>query len=134
MIKKYVLGFLFNDEKTKICLIQKNRPDWQRGKLNGVGGKIGDMRKSELPDDAMIREFREETGVSTQHHDWKLFTILDANDLSWKCYCFYCFNSEYLNSVKTMTDEQIIIKNIDSVSESEFVDTKILSIIKKNIF
>jgi 8-oxo-dGTP diphosphatase len=37
---KYVVGFLFNEGKTKVVLIKKNRPDWQKGYFNGVGGKI----------------------------------------------------------------------------------------------
>lgn len=39
-MKEYVLGFAFNRERTKIVLILKNRPDWQKGKYNGIGGKI----------------------------------------------------------------------------------------------
>ena len=40
MKKKYVTGFLFNDELDRVVLIHKNRPKWQSGMYNGVGGKI----------------------------------------------------------------------------------------------
>ena len=40
-VKHYSVGFLFNDTKTKVCLIKKNRPTWQEGFLNGVGGHLG---------------------------------------------------------------------------------------------
>ena len=35
---KYSVGFLFNPDETKVVLIKKNRHDWEKGLLNGVGG------------------------------------------------------------------------------------------------
>ena len=59
MRKHYVLGLVFNDISTRILLIEKLRPDWQKGRWNGIGGKIdGD----ETPSEAMLRESKEETG------------------------------------------------------------------------
>lgn len=53
----YVCGFAYNGDD--VLLIRKNRPDWQEGKLNGIGGHVD----SESASDAMIREFHEEAGV-----------------------------------------------------------------------
>lgn len=55
---KYVVGFLFCGEE--VLLIRKARPQWQRGKLNGVGGHV---EMGETFRAAMIREFLEETRV-----------------------------------------------------------------------
>lgn len=57
---EYVVGFLFSPKRDAVLLIRKNKPEWQRGRLNGVGGKI---EEGELPIDAMIREFQEEAGL-----------------------------------------------------------------------
>ena len=57
---KYVLGFAFNKGCTEVLLIEKKRPNWMVGKLNGVGGHIED---GETPIDAMVREFKEETNL-----------------------------------------------------------------------
>lgn len=57
----YVVGFLFNAEGTRVVLMEKKRPDWQVGKLNGPGGKVA---SNETPHQAMEREFKEETGAS----------------------------------------------------------------------
>lgn len=56
---EYVVGFCFNGPKNRVVLIRKARPAWQAGLLNGVGGHI---EPGESPDEAMRREFYEETG------------------------------------------------------------------------
>jgi 8-oxo-dGTP diphosphatase len=70
---KYVTGFMFSADRSKVALISKLRPSWQKGFLNGVGGKLED---GETPQIAMAREFREETSIETSPEQWKLFTIL----------------------------------------------------------
>jgi len=35
-----VVGFLFDNFSENVLLIKKNRPAWQKDRLNGVGGKI----------------------------------------------------------------------------------------------
>lgn len=69
----YVVGFLFQEDR--VCLIRKNKPEWQRGRLNGVGGKI---EEGETARQAMIREFEEETG--TRFTDWRPFAVLAHHD------------------------------------------------------
>ena len=39
-MKEYVLAFIFDTKLNQILLIKKNRPDYQAGLLNGIGGKI----------------------------------------------------------------------------------------------
>lgn len=58
--KTMVLGFLFSEKNTEVALIQKVKPEWQKGFLNGVGGKKED---GESLFAAMCREFEEETGM-----------------------------------------------------------------------
>lgn len=62
----YVLGFAF-DDIGRVALIRKNKPDWQRGRWNGVGGKV---EPKELAVVAMSREFFEETGVMVPSTAW----------------------------------------------------------------
>ena len=68
----YVLGFCF-DEFNNVLMIQKSHPDWMRGQLNGIGGKI---ELYEAPNDAMVREFQEETLIQTTSSDWVHFALL----------------------------------------------------------
>lgn len=76
--KSYVLGFCFVPrtdlrstapdplDNYRVVVIRKNKPEWQRGRLNGVGGKI---EGEEAPDEAMAREWREETGTTIDNWD-----------------------------------------------------------------
>lgn len=71
--QRYVCGFAFHGGGTvrpRVVLIRKVKPDWQAGKLNGVGGKI---EPGECATVAMAREFHEETGVKTNPRDWEVF-------------------------------------------------------------
>jgi 8-oxo-dGTP diphosphatase len=60
---KYVVGFMFDPTLSKVVLISKLKPEWQKGLLNGVGGKVGDNIAKETPEQAIHREFKEEAGV-----------------------------------------------------------------------
>jgi 8-oxo-dGTP diphosphatase len=59
-MKQYVLGIVTDRRKTQVLLIQKTAPEWQVGRLNGIGGK---MESGETPHRAMDREWFEETGI-----------------------------------------------------------------------
>lgn len=61
---EYVCGFLFDKQVQQVVLIWKEKPAWQKGKLNGVGGKI---EPGETPYQAMVREFKEETGLQVEN-------------------------------------------------------------------
>lgn len=66
-----------------VALVLKAKPDWQKGKYNGVGGSV---EPGETPHEAMVREFREETGIETASRDWSLFAVDEGPDH--RCY-FY---------------------------------------------
>lgn len=72
----YVVGFYFNSEvHERVLLIEKQRPKWQKGRLNGVGGHV---ESDETPRMAMNREFREETGVGVGLERWEKFCELSG--------------------------------------------------------
>lgn len=70
---KYVCGFLFSGER--VLFVRKTHPEWQKGLLNGIGGKVDDR---ETPVEAMRREFLEETKHDVP--DWDLFAIEAGSD------------------------------------------------------
>lgn len=74
--QQYVVGFLFDESLQRVALIRKNKPEWQKGKLNGIGGKV---EYREPIADAMAREFKEETGMSTGG-SWSYYAEMDLPD------------------------------------------------------
>lgn len=105
----YVVGFAFSSNCEKVVLIQKNRPKWQAGKLNGVGGHV---EEGEGSVDAMVREYREETGVSSAGSDWRRFGHLNGyssgSDESFHVVCYAAFDDKLL-SVHSLTDEIVAV-------------------------
>jgi|LakMenEpi08Oct12_1017439.scaffolds.fasta_scaffold06618_1 8-oxo-dGTP diphosphatase len=105
---EYVVGFLFNESLDQIALIRKEKPDWQRGKINGIGGKI---EENESPEQAMRREFNEEAGLDVEN--WKKFITLNGDDFV--VHFFYVIGDPY--ATDTMTEEQIVVIHIDDMEE-----------------
>ncbi len=98
---KYVLGFLYRKgdiNGTQVALIKKLRPEWQAGKMNGIGGK---MEPGETPLDAMKREFKEETGVDVSV--WREFTTIRLTHVTVHCY----MSLEPVGELRTTTDEAV---------------------------
>lgn len=108
-VTEYVLGFLFTPDREQVVLIKKSKPNWQKGLLNGVGGKI---ERNETPIHAMTREFKEETGAF--EFGWIEFATLQGND--WKVYCFKAFSNEVAN-VETVTDEEILTPYVSQLKK-----------------
>lgn len=115
---KYVLGFMFSQNKINLLLIHKNRPDWQKDRLNGIGGKIKNYKELLHPELAMEREFEEETGI--KYNNWKHFCTMNFsnNNTMYDCivFCFYTLvPQQLLYSAQSKTDEKICIININEL-------------------
>lgn len=106
---EYSVGFLHNDHE--VVLIRKNRPAWQAGYLNGVGGHI---EKYEDPHSCMVREFREETGVGVG--PWEHFATLLGEHAMIHCFAVYDPEGMFIYDVKTTTDEDIEIWPFDDLN------------------
>ena len=75
LVTQYCVGFLFCGED--VLLIEKRRPKWQAGKLNGVGGHV---EPGETPGESMVREFGEETGWEQGQPFWEHMVTLTGDD------------------------------------------------------
>lgn len=114
---EYCVGFLFSDAKTHVALIKKNKPEWQKGRYNGVGGKI---EAGETPLEAQVREFEEETGVVTFEQDWELFMSLEAfNPRVSQSAVVHFFRGfapeEFLRRARTTTDEEVRVARLNTL-------------------
>lgn len=64
MSKKEYVVCICNREYEKILFIEKNRPAWCAGRINFPGGSI---EEGESPEEAAIRELKEESGLDATH-------------------------------------------------------------------
>lgn len=108
-VPEYVLGFLFLHNRQSVVLIRKTKPEFQAGKLNGVGGRIEPTDES--PHSAMVREFLEETGKLVT--DWRKFAALEFPGAT-----VYCFSAEG-NTMdlrlgeRSLTEERVHVYFVD---------------------
>ena len=131
-MKRYVAGFMFNSGCTHVALVEKQKPEWQKGRLNAIGGKIEKVQADdgtpgtdglyftdEAPVAAMVREFFEETGYQTQESDWTEFCLLsgpsgDMTGPHWQVHFFFHVAGfhDIEKRLRTTTDERIIVEPI----------------------
>lgn len=67
IMQKYVVAFVFNKDFSSVLLMHKNRPAWQNGLINGLGGKVED---GEDTFSTVSREIEEESGLKIPKEDW----------------------------------------------------------------
>lgn len=101
--QEYVLGFAFDKSLTRVALIRKQRPQWQKGKLNGIGGHV---EEGETSIAAMVREFREECGIQTNDNDWLNFLTMEGEDFL--VHVYKIITDDIWNAI-TLTDEVVNI-------------------------
>lgn len=112
-MKHYVLGFAFNAHD-QLVLIEKQRPEFMKGKLNGVGGKVETFDDGLIS--AMIREFREEAGVLTTTDQWNYFGFAGNTHFIIAMY-WTTLTDIQMDDVVSETDEAIILYDIRDLRE-----------------
>jgi 8-oxo-dGTP diphosphatase len=112
-MKTYVVGFMINEARTQVALIQKTKPEWQAGLLNGIGGKV---ERGEAKSAAMTREFLEETGVQTYQDEWSLFLLGHDYSKTYMVYFYRCIaHQRLLDSLTSPTEEKVTIVNLSDL-------------------
>ena len=112
MIKKYVVGFMFDTSLTNVALIRKTKPAWQAGLLNGIGGKV---EAGESFDDAMVREFSEEAGghkLCWSFFNFKSGPETKSND-GYLIYYYFCIGEPH--RLTSMEEEKIEVVPVESI-------------------
>ncbi len=115
LIKKYVVGLIF-DNKNRVLLIKKLRPEEHKGKYNGVGGKV---EKGETFIEAMIREAKEECGLEIL--DWTLYNQISFDDVQLKYYHTIIDGTE-IEKFKSLTDEKVQLFDINNLPKNVLKD------------
>lgn len=82
-MQEYTCGFVIDRGSSAVLLVRKSKPDWQAGKLNGVGGKL---ERHESVISGMEREWAEESG--------------DLAMLQWEPFCRLNFPNEVVHFLR----------------------------------
>ena len=113
-MERYVCGFAFELDTYSptnnllwVYLIRKNQPAWQKGFYNGIGGKI-QIRPDETPEEAMIREFREEAGCEVTA--WLKFCVITNEEAGTRVH-FFATMAHLRGRIQSPTDEEVALIN-----------------------
>lgn len=114
----YVVGFAFNEDKSRVLLIKKQKPEWQAGKWNGVGGKCEEGERRAR--DTMAREFAEETGIVTEPAYWTMFAeLLCPMDKTRVVFFFCVLDDSTFAGYRQTTSEPVWACQTDLLSDVE---------------
>lgn len=113
----YVLGFAFRHDNSKsVAMILKKKPDYQAGKYNGIGGHV---EENETYHGAMVREFKEESGVEIK--EWRYFGRISGYGAAQHRYVIHLFASSSweVDGLKTTAPQEGEVKmiHLDDIHE-----------------
>lgn len=104
---KYTVGFMFTPLLDIVALIRKNKPAWQFGKLNGIGGHI---EESEFPLVCQRREFHEEAEYPYDEI-WSPYLLLQSPEFEVHCFA----TTGMIHKLHYKTDEKIELIHVNSI-------------------
>lgn len=100
-MKIQVAGFVIDEEALQVALILKNRPAYLADQWNGIGGSVD---PGETPEQAMEREFFEETGVAVT--GFLRFAIYKCGPHGTLIHWFIACTNR-VSEVRSTTDEEV---------------------------
>ncbi len=106
-----VVGFITDGKR--ILLINKNRPENQKGLFNGVGGAV---QENETPLEAMVREAKEETGLEIK--EWIEIDVFPyPNGITLYLYQA-TISCKEIEQFQSPTDEKVSLFDKDKLPEN----------------
>ena len=113
----YVVGIV--TDGSKILLLRKNNPDWQKGLYNGVGGKVN---LDVTPLEAIIRECQKEVGLEIPN--WNQIETIPLQSGVDLTYFFAVIEEEELKKAQSLQDERVEFFDIDNLPKNILKDLK----------
>lgn len=130
-MKRYTIGILFSSDFSQVLLIRKQKPDWQKGKLNFPGGKT---EIDESPYDCISREFNEECDLFIPGNDWRFIgEIINAGNYSVDILTSTYTDPSSQGFVTSMTDEKVQWGNANKLPPDVISNLRWLVPFAKNI-
>ncbi len=120
---EYVLSYACPEiysQWNKVLLIEKNRPDWQKGRYNLPGGHV---EPGETIHEAAARELREETGIECSEDHVRFMGTIQGDDfIVYVCRCEYDSGS-IKNRIQSLTDEHVFTLPLhEALNDPKLID------------
>lgn len=112
---EYVLCYVerIEDGQLEVLFIKKQKPEWQKNRLNLPGGKI---EPGETPKQAARRELREESALESTFED--IIGELEGPD--WKVYVVRCCS--VCGLPESLTDEPLVWLPFDGFNHHNVIE------------
>jgi 8-oxo-dGTP diphosphatase len=109
---KYTVVFLFTPDFELVWLITKEKPNWQKGCLNGIGGKI---EYNESPIECAIREIKEESGIIVPKNELVEVGLMEGMNDDRSKFQVWVFAGVTTEFLRTEEEEEINIYRVDEI-------------------
>lgn len=114
-MKEYVVGFVFNEQLNEVLMLKRSKEPY-RNLFNGIGGKV---EANECFEDAMNREWKEETGLQDTPEFTFLNTLTFGNGIT--LHAFYgIYKKEFAPIQVPINSDEGQINWIDIYKENLF--------------
>lgn len=121
-MKAMTVGFIFDPTLKEVLLIKKNRPEWQKGLHNGVGGHAGKLEsKYEKWEECFVREALEETNLRLEVDRLIRVGRIHGQDYNEEPFLVVMFAYKLLDKgemkqIDTITDEELIWVPVEDIN------------------
>jgi 8-oxo-dGTP pyrophosphatase MutT (NUDIX family) len=117
--KRYTVTFLFSPEFELVWLIEKQKPDWQKGCLNGIGGKI---EYGESAICCAIRELSEEAGINVSSDDLVEIGRMEGENNDGSKFEVYIYAGRTELVLTTQEEEKIGLYRVDEIKKHRHIE------------
>ena len=115
---RVVVGIITDNKE--ILLLKKNKPDWQKGLYNGIGGKV---ELNTTPLETIIKKCQEELGVNISN--WiELDSEISSSGVE-IVYFLTTLNEGEIKKLQSQTDERAELFSINNLPTNILQDLKI---------
>lgn len=118
-MKTYVVAFILTPDFQFVWLIKKNKPEWQKDCLNGIGGKI---EPGEAPVEAMVRELKEESGLTIDHKELIDIGIMQGINNDGSEFQVHIFTAVTNEQLVTQEEEQIDVFEVREIKDHKHIE------------
>lgn len=113
-MKRYTIGAVFTKDFSHVLLIEKQKPDWQKGFLNFPGGSFEALEDCYK---CVSREFREETALNIPEHHWRYIGVIKS-ELGYEVDFLAVVHDPIYGEPECVTNEIIDWEECDNLPEN----------------